>query len=88
VNGHYEPKNCRWATRTEQARNKRNSRFITALSKTQTLAAWAEEYNIHPATLKDRLNSGMSLEEAIAHPKGASYTKGTRQNDIQKSPKQ
>lgn len=33
-NGNYSPDNCLWATRVEQARNKRNTQFIAGLPKT------------------------------------------------------
>lgn len=62
----YSPGNCVWADRTTNARNKRNSRMITAFGKTQCLSAWAEERGIHWATIRWRLVEGkQSPEQAL-----------------------
>jgi len=51
----YSPKNCKWATRVEQARNMRSTRMIRYGGKNQSLSAWAEEIGINYRTLIDRL---------------------------------
>ena len=65
VNGDYEPTNCRWATRTEQARNTRRNTFLTYDGRTQTLAAWAEELGLKQPTVCRRLMAGWSVERAL-----------------------
>jgi hypothetical protein len=63
--GHYEPGNCRWATRVQQNRNKRNNRRMTLNGETMTMQEWAERLGIHQAFLSQRLRLGWSDERTL-----------------------
>ena len=52
----YSPNNCRWITRKEQNRNKRNSRVITVGKITQCIGAWAEDMGVGYNVAKRKLN--------------------------------
>lgn len=64
--GNYEKENCRWVSRSENGRNKRNNVMITAFGKTQTQAAWASEIGIKRETISMRIKRGYSPEEALS----------------------
>lgn len=64
----YEPGNLRWATRSQNNRNRRNNRLITAFGRTQTLAAWSEEFGLEPMTIATRLKLGWDPELAVKEP--------------------
>lgn len=59
-NGHYEPSNCRWATRTEQNNNTSRNRHVTIGDRTMTVSQWARETGLHKSTITARLNRGVS----------------------------
>lgn len=54
----YSPDNCRWATRMDQGKNKRNNRIIEHLGKRMTVTDWARETGIKATTIYSRLNLG------------------------------
>ena len=81
-NGDYEPGNCRWASRREQQRNRRNLWLLTYRGKTQCLTAWADETGISVGGLRHRLSTGWNVAYALEKP----LRQGVRPPDVQPVP--
>lgn len=64
-NGNYGPKNCRWATITEQNNNQSNNIRIKYNESEYTLSELSKIYNIKRATLYDRIKRGWTIDEAL-----------------------
>lgn len=67
----YAPENFRWATRKEQARNRRNSRTIEFAGKQMLLIEAIEKFDMPYTTVISRLDRGWSIEKALTTPIGA-----------------
>lgn len=67
TNQNYSLDNCRWATRQEQAENKRCNIVVEYVGQKRTLLEWWKylEMNISYDTLRSRFYRGMSPEEIL-----------------------
>lgn len=81
--GGYSPNNCRWATRSEQARNRRSPKPRNSAIKIDglTLREFAEKYDINHNTLKLRYRMGRRGDDLIrADLRDGSHLRGKRRN--------
>jgi len=67
-NGNYEPPNCCWKNRIEQARNRSDNVRITIDGETLTATEWSERSGIFPDTICTRIKFGWNNKKAVFEP--------------------
>jgi hypothetical protein len=67
-NGHYNPENCRWATKRTQANNTRKTVFVIFKGKKYPQTELIRMHNIHYSLVKERMRRGISRIDAITTP--------------------
>lgn len=68
VNGIYEPSNCTWIPPARQARNRRDTVFLTAFGETKSRADWLDDERcvVGLGCLRSRLGRGVTPEQALS----------------------
>ena len=81
VNGNYCPENCRWATQSQQNRNKRNTKRFLFDGEMLCLIEIAERTGINYDRFCSRIfKDGWSIEKAALTPLGPPSRKGEKRN--------
>lgn len=66
--GDYEPSNCKWASRKEQAWNTSRNRYFEINGESLILSEWARRLGTSTDTIDFRLKAGWPIEKALTYP--------------------
>lgn len=81
-NGGYNPSNCRWATWSQQAVNKKSIQRVTVDGRSLTISEWSKINSIPKATIHSRISQGWSKELAVSTPVSASKLKKIHRSTV------
>lgn len=74
-NKNYFKENCRWATRKEQANNRRNNRILEYKGENKTVSEWANVLNMDEELIRGRLKLNWPVQEIFETPKEAQLSR-------------
>lgn len=64
----YSKNNCFWATKKQQANNRRSNRFIEYNGQRKTLSQWADVIGLKSHTIARRIRLGWTVRQALTMP--------------------